>query len=102
MFSSWFTDAMGIYAVFGAFILGTAMPRGEFAEQIRDRTEYLTTAFLLPIFFVFSGLNTQIGLVNTPVLWGITLLIVAIAIFGKGIAWGASQFLKWLKPTIIH
>lgn len=86
MFSSWFTDAVGIYAVFGAFILGTAMPRGEFAEQIRDRTEYLTTSFLLPIFFVFSGLNTQIGLVNTPALWGITLLIVAIAILGKGIA----------------
>ncbi|BAY06980.1 cation:proton antiporter domain-containing protein [Calothrix sp. NIES-2098] len=86
MFCSWFTDAIGIYAVFGAFILGTAMPRGEFAEQIRDRTEYLTTAFLLPIFFVFSGLNTQIGLVNTPTLWGITLLIIAIAILGKGIA----------------
>ncbi|WGV24889.1 cation:proton antiporter [Halotia branconii] len=86
MLSSWFTDAMGIYAVFGAFILGTAMPRGIFAEQIRDRTEYLTTAFLLPIFFVFSGLNTQIGLVNTPALWGITFLIVAIAILGKGVA----------------
>ena len=86
MFSSWFTDAVGIYAVFGAFILGTAMPRGEFAEQVRSRTEYLTTSFLLPIFFVFSGLNTQIGLVNTPALWGITLLIVAIAILGKGIA----------------
>ncbi|QSJ16952.1 cation:proton antiporter [Nostoc sp. UHCC 0702] len=86
MFSSWFTDAVGIYAVFGAFILGTAMPRGEFAEQVRSRTEYLTTSFLLPIFFVFSGLNTQIGLVNTPALWGITLLIIAIAILGKGIA----------------
>ncbi|MFN6572719.1 cation:proton antiporter [Dendronalium sp. ChiSLP03b] len=86
MFSSWLTDAVGIYAVFGAFILGTAMPRGEFAEQVRDRTEYLTTSFLLPIFFVFSGLNTQIGLVNTPALWAIALLIVLIAILGKGIA----------------
>ncbi|GAB1539878.1 cation:proton antiporter [Scytonema sp. NUACC21] len=86
MFSSWVTDAVGIYAVFGAFILGTAMPRGEFAEQLRDRTEFLTTSLLLPIFFVFSGLNTQIGLVNTPILWSITALIVAIAIIGKGIA----------------
>ncbi|MBH8576520.1 cation:proton antiporter [Nostocaceae cyanobacterium CENA369] len=86
MFCSWLTDAAGIYAVFGAFILGTAMPRGEFAEQVRDRTEYLTTSFLLPIFFVFSGLNTQIGLVNTPALWAIALLIVVIAILGKGIA----------------
>ncbi|WP_315788632.1 cation:proton antiporter [Fischerella sp. JS2] len=86
MFCAWLTDAIKLYAVFGAFILGTAMPRGEFAEQLRDRLEYLTTAFLLPIFFVFSGLNTQIGLVNTPYLWLITSLIVAIAIFGKGIA----------------
>ncbi len=83
---SWFTDAIGIYAVFGAFILGTVMPRGEFAKQIHQRTEFLTTAFLLPIFFVFSGLNTQIGLVNTPALWAITALITAIAIIGKGVA----------------
>ena len=86
MFCAWFTDAVGIYAIFGAFILGTAMPRGEFAHSVRERTEFMTTSFLLPIFFVFSGLNTQIGLVNTPALWAVTGLIVAIAIFGKGIA----------------
>lgn len=86
MFCAWFTDVTGIYAIFGAFVLGAVMPRGEFAQQIRQYTEYLTTTFLLPIFFVFSGLNTQIGLVNTPVLWLITLLILAIAVAGKGIA----------------
>ena len=86
MLCSWFTDAIGIYAVFGAFILGTAMPRGEFAEQIQKYTEPLTTTFLLPIFFVFSGLNTQIGLVNTPQLWGIVVLVTGLAILGKGIA----------------
>lgn len=86
MFCAWFTDVTGIYAIFGAFVLGAVTPRGEFAQQIRQHTEFLTTSFLLPIFFVFSGLNTQIGLVNTPTLWGVTLLIVAIAILGKGIA----------------
>ncbi len=86
MFCAWFTDAVGIYAIFGAFILGTAMPRGEFGVAVRERTEFMTTSFLLPIFFVFSGLNTQIGLVNTPALWAVTALILAIAIFGKGIA----------------
>ena len=86
MFCAWFTDVTGIYAIFGAFVLGTVTPRGEFAQQIRQHTEFLTTSFLLPMFFVFSGLNTQIGLVNTPTLWGITLLIIAIAILGKGIA----------------
>jgi Kef-type K+ transport system membrane component KefB len=86
MFVSWFTDITGIYAIFGAFIAGTVMPRGEFARQVRQRTEFLTTSFLLPIFFVFSGLNTQIGLVNTPFLWLITLLILIIAVVGKGVS----------------
>jgi len=86
MFCAWFTDVTGIYAIFGAFVLGAVTPRGEFAQQIRQYTEFFTTSFLLPIFFVFSGLNTQIGLVNTPALWGITILIVAIAVIGKGIA----------------
>lgn len=85
MLCAWFTDFIGIYAVFGAFILGTVMPRGEFAQQIHAQTESLTTALLLPIFFVFSGLNTQLGLVNTPQLWIITALIVIIAVLGKGI-----------------
>lgn len=86
MFCAWFTDVTGIYAIFGAFVLGAVTPRGEFAQQIRQYTEFLTTSFLLPIFFVFSGLNTQIGLVNTPTLWGVTLLVIAIAILGKGVA----------------
>ncbi|MDZ8032250.1 cation:proton antiporter [Nostoc sp. DedSLP04] len=86
MFCAWFTDVTGIYAIFGAFVLGAVTPRGEFAQQIRQYTEFLTTSFLLPIFFVFSGLNTQIGLVNTPTLWGVTLLIIVIAILGKGVA----------------
>ncbi|MDZ8092067.1 MAG: cation:proton antiporter [Nostoc sp. DedQUE05] len=86
MFCAWFTDVTGIYAIFGAFVLGAVTPRGEFAQQIRQYTEFLTTSFLLPIFFVFSGLNTQIGLVNTLTLWGVTLLIIAIAILGKGVA----------------
>ncbi len=86
MFCAWLTDAIKLYAVFGAFILGTAMPRGEFADQVRDRLEFLTTGFLLPMFFVYSGLSTKIGLVNTPALWGITALIITIAVLGKGIA----------------
>lgn len=86
MLCSWLTDAVGIYAVFGAFILGTAMPRGEFAHKLTSSVESLTTGFLLPIFFVYSGLNTQIGLVNTPSLWGVTAIIILLAVVGKGIA----------------
>ncbi|MGB8700814.1 MAG: cation:proton antiporter [Thermosynechococcaceae cyanobacterium] len=86
MLCAWFTDFIGIYAVFGAFILGTVMPRGEFAQQVHTQMEVLTTSLFLPIFFVFSGLNTQIGLVNTPQLWLITAFLVTIAVLGKGIA----------------
>ena len=86
MASAWFTDYIGIYAVFGAFIAGTAMPRGRFAHEVRSHMEYLTTTLLLPLFFVYSGLNTRIGLVNTPKLWLITAVIVVLAVAGKGLA----------------
>lgn len=77
------TDAIGLYAVFGAFIMGGAMPRGQFVEAIRTRLESVTVGVLLPFFFVYSGLNTKIGLLNTPAMWGICGLMCAAAIIGK-------------------
>jgi Kef-type K+ transport system membrane component KefB len=92
MLAAWVTDAIGIYAVFGAFILGTAMPRGRFKQEIERRLEPLTTNFLLPLFFVYSGLNTHLGLVDSIGVWSITLLILFIACFGKGVAcWLAAR-----------
>ena len=66
MACAWFTDIIGIYAIFGAFILGVAMPSGFLAKHLTASLEPLVTTFLLPLFFVYSGLNTQIGLVNSP------------------------------------
>jgi len=86
MMAAWFTDVIGIYAVFGAFLTGVAMPRGRFATEVRGHLEYLTTTFLLPIFFVYSGLNTRIGLLDSLALWGLTALIFLLAVAGKGIA----------------
>ncbi|MEH3129198.1 MAG: cation:proton antiporter [Mycolicibacterium neoaurum] len=86
MASAWLTDTIGIYAIFGAFILGIAMPSGYFAGRLTDKIEPLTTKLLLPLFFVYSGLNTQIGLVNTPRLWAITAGLLVVAIVGKGVA----------------
>jgi Kef-type K+ transport system membrane component KefB len=95
MLAAWFTDYVGIYAVFGAFILGAAMPRGVFAERIRRAFEPLTTHLLLPLFFVFSGLNTEIGLVNSVTLWGVALLILLVSVLGKGVAcWFAARLNK--------
>jgi Kef-type K+ transport system membrane component KefB len=83
---AYYTDFVGVHAIFGAFVLGTVMPRGHFAESVHRHLEYLTTSLLVPIFFVFSGLNTQLGLLNTPHLWMVTILIIAIAVLGKGLA----------------
>jgi Kef-type K+ transport system membrane component KefB len=92
MLGAWVTDGVGIYAVFGAFILGTAMPRGVFAQEIQRRLEPLTTNFLLPLFFVYSGLNTRLGLVDSIMLWSVALAILFIACFGKGVAcWLAAR-----------
>ena len=84
MLGAWFTDLIQIYAVFGAFIMGTAMPRGKFASELHRMIYPLTTALLLPLFFIYSGLNTKIGLVNTPYLWALTGIILVAAIIGKG------------------
>ncbi len=86
------TDAIGIYAVFGGFILGTAMPRGLFAHEIERRLEPLTTNFLLPLFFVYSGLNTRLGLLDSLMLWAVAFVILLAACFGKGVAcWLAAR-----------
>jgi Kef-type K+ transport system membrane component KefB len=86
MLCAWFTDAIGIYTIFGAFILGVAMPSGFFAQRLTATLEPLVTTFLVPLFFVYSGLNTQIGLVDSPTLWVVTLGIFVVSIAGKGVA----------------
>ncbi len=92
MICAWYTDAIRLYAVFGAFILGTAMPRGVFARDVQRLLEPLTTNFLLPLFFVYSGLNTSIGLVNSKAMWIVAFFILVAACCGKGIAcWLAAR-----------
>ena len=58
------TDAIGIHAVSGAFLLGVAMPRGVFAAEVERRLEPIATCLLAPLFFVYSGLHTRIDLVE--------------------------------------
>lgn len=77
------TDSLGLHAVGGAFIAGLVMPRDRFAHDVRLQMEHLTTTLLLPLFFVYSGLNTSILLVNTAWLWMVTALVVGCAVAGK-------------------
>jgi Kef-type K+ transport system membrane component KefB len=81
---SWFTDSVGIYAVFGAFVLGAATPRGLLSRELQRTIEPVTTALLVPLFFVYSGLNSRLDLVNSRWLWSVTLLVFLAACVGKG------------------
>ncbi len=80
---AYITDAIGVYAVFGAFIIGMAMPRGPFVQALKDRLGVTVSTLLLPFFFVYSGLNTKVGLLDTPALWGICALLCFVAVAGK-------------------
>lgn len=89
--SAWISDFIGLHAVFGAFLMGTAMPRGVFAERLHKLLEPFTLVFLLPVFFTFSGLNTRLAMVDSPELAWIALGILAASIFSKFVAcWGAA------------
>jgi Kef-type K+ transport system membrane component KefB len=96
--AAWLTDAMGIYSVFGAFILGVAMPRGAVARHLEEAMTPLTTSLLLPMFFVSSGLNTRIGLLDRASLWAVAALVLLVACLGKGIACGLAARLNGEPP----
>jgi len=86
MICAWVTDVIGIHAVFGAFIIGIAMPRGVLTTELRRVLEPITKSFLAPLFFVYSGLNTSIGLVSSWYLLGIAVVVLLCACLGKGVA----------------
>jgi Kef-type K+ transport system membrane component KefB len=89
---AWFTDLIGLHAVFGAFLAGASMKRGPMTRDIINRIEPLTLALLLPLFFTYSGLNTQIGILNSAFLWAVCGLVLLAAILGKGVAcWLAAR-----------
>jgi Kef-type K+ transport system membrane component KefB len=90
--SAWFADFIGLHAVFGGFLIGTAMPRGVLAERLKALLEPFTVVFLLPVFFTYSGLNTQLTMVNSPSLLAIALAILGASIFAKLVAcWAAAR-----------
>ena len=95
---AWLTDTMGIYAVFGAFILGVAMPRGAVARHLEEAMTPLTTTLLLPMFFINSGLNTRVGLLDRASLWAVAGLVLFVACLGKGSACGTAARLNGEPP----
>ena len=78
------TQLLGIRALFGSFVAGLVIPAGgDFRGKLGVRIENISSVLLLPVFFAFSGLRTEIGLLHTRVDWLICLLVIALATVGK-------------------
>lgn len=84
MASAYFTEIMSMHALFGAFMLGLVMPENlDFRVIVKEKVEDLALLLLLPLFFVSSGLRTELGLVNTPELWALFGIFTLVAVVGK-------------------
>ncbi len=105
LLSSWATEAIGIHALFGAFIFGAIVPKeSRFPQILADKLEDLVVVLLLPLFFAYSGLRTEIGLLATPEAWLMCGLVIATACLGK---FGGSVLaarvtgLRWREATAL-
>ena len=82
--SALITELIGIHLIFGAFLMGVSMPKNAgLTRELAEKTEDFILIFLLPVFFAYSGLRTQIGLLNSPELWLLCLGVLLVAIIGK-------------------
>ncbi|MBF9133204.1 cation:proton antiporter [Plantactinospora sp. S1510] len=89
---AWYTDEIGLYAVFGAFAVGVVMPRSERTDRVVDRLAPIASMLFLPLFFTFSGLRTEFGLFGDPAVLLFAVACVAVAIAGKfGACWAAAR-----------
>lgn len=82
--SSYATEVIGIHALFGGFMMGAIMPDiAKFRMIFIEKVEDVSVILLLPLFFVFTGLHTHVGLINDAYLWKVTGAIIAVAVIGK-------------------
>jgi Kef-type K+ transport system membrane component KefB len=82
--SSYLAEILGLHALFGAFIAGVIMPTNiKFRKIMTEKVEDVSLSLFLPLFFVSTGLRTQIGLINTPELWLMCVVFIIVAIVGK-------------------
>ncbi|KAL9242909.1 hypothetical protein vseg_016866 [Gypsophila vaccaria] len=78
------TDTIGIHALFGAFVLGILAPKeGPFASALVEKVEDLVSSLLLPLYFVSSGLKTNVATIQGAQSWGLLVLVIITACFGK-------------------
>ncbi len=109
--SAWATELIGVHALFGAFLFGAMMPKtGGFGRALAEKLEDLVLVALMPLFFAFSGLRTEIGLLDSPGDWAMCGVIIVLAVAGKlggsavaarltGLSWRESGALGLLMNT---
>ncbi len=97
LLSAYITNAIGIHPIFGAFLMGIILPRKTtYVEEVRS-LDQVNNILFLPLFFVYSGLHTQIGLISAPLLWLICLLVLVIACAGKIL--GSMLPVRWMGES---
>ncbi|KAF8755947.1 Sodium/hydrogen exchanger family [Rhizoctonia solani] len=87
--SSFFTDVIGVHAIFGAFIAGLIVPRDNgFSISLLEKIEDLVSILFLPLYFTLSGLKTDLGLLNDGTAWGIPSCLVELIVLNIGLSAG--------------
>jgi Kef-type K+ transport system membrane component KefB/nucleotide-binding universal stress UspA family protein len=111
LISGYVTEAIGIHALFGAFLLGTMMPNGSrFVAAVTEKFEDFTVVFLLPVFFAYTGLQTRLGVLSGGEMWFYCGVVIFVACLGKvggsalaaracGIGWRESGAIGILMNT---
>jgi Kef-type K+ transport system membrane component KefB len=100
---AWFTDVIGLYAVFGAFCIGMAMPRSEEAEHVVASTQAFTQVVFVPMFFTFSGLNTRFNVFADGTVLAFGAGCVLLAVLGKfGGCWAAARWRGEPSPVALR
>jgi Kef-type K+ transport system membrane component KefB/nucleotide-binding universal stress UspA family protein len=103
--SSWTTELIGIHALFGAFLFGAIIPKeGGLAESLAEKLEDVAVVLLLPLFFAYSGLRTEIGLLSGASDWAMCGIIIVLACAGKfGGSALAARFtgLRWREASAL-
>jgi Kef-type K+ transport system membrane component KefB len=105
LFSAMTAEWIGIHAIFGAFLLGAIIPHdSDVARDFQHKLEDIVKILLLPAFFAYTGMRTEIGLVSGWQAWGFTALIILVATLGKfGGTFAAARFtgLDWQMSTAL-
>jgi Kef-type K+ transport system membrane component KefB len=82
--SAWITERLGIHALFGAFLVGAVAPKSDdFVHAVLERFEDMMVVLLLPLFFAFTGLRTEITLIDGAGAWLVCAMVTAVAVIGK-------------------